>query len=101
MTSSILTVENLSVRFGATAVLNGMNFQLQSGQSLGLVGESGSGKSITALALIGLLPSNASIFSGSAIFHCQNGEMVNLFSLTEKDFQRVRGKEIAMIFRSL
>lgn len=99
MTSPVLTVENLCVRFGATAVLNGINFQLQIGQSLGLVGESGSGKSITALALMGLLPTNASIFSGSAIFNFQNGEMVNLFSLTEKDFQKVRGKEIAMIFQ--
>jgi peptide/nickel transport system ATP-binding protein len=76
-----------------------MAFNLQSGQSLGLVGESGSGKSITALALMGLLPSAATIVSGSAFFKCQNGETVNLIGLTEKDFQNVRGKEIAMIFQ--
>ncbi len=99
MTHPLLAVENLSVSFGSSVVLNGMSFQLQSGQSLGLVGESGSGKSITALALMGLLPSAARIVSGSVFFKCQNGEVVNLLEIKEQVLQKIRGKEIAMIFQ--
>jgi peptide/nickel transport system ATP-binding protein len=99
MSPSLLTIENLSIHFGEASVLNGMGFQLNCGESIGLVGESGSGKSVTALAIMGLLPSTARIAGGSALFLSQMGVMLNLFSLNERELQRIRGKQVAMIFQ--
>ena len=56
MTGPLVQVEDLSVAFGPTRVVNGVSFTLDRGETLALVGESGSGKSLTALSLLGLLP---------------------------------------------
>jgi len=55
----LLTVEGLTIRYGNTAVVESLSFQVSEGESIGIVGESGSGKSQTALALLGLLPASA------------------------------------------
>jgi microcin C transport system ATP-binding protein len=55
----LLRVENLTIRFGAHAVVDGVSFTLDRGETLALVGESGSGKSLTALSVLGLLPPGA------------------------------------------
>jgi peptide/nickel transport system ATP-binding protein len=99
MSPSLLTIENLSIRFGETTVLNGMEFTLNCGESIGLVGESGSGKSVTALAIMGLLPSTARISGGSVLLQNEKGLLLNLLSLNERELQRVRGKQVAMIFQ--
>ena len=54
---SLVEVENLSVAFGTSRVVDGVSFTLDRGETLALVGESGSGKSLTALSLLQLLPS--------------------------------------------
>jgi len=95
----MLKVENLSIKFGNINVLNQVNFSLGKGEILGMVGESGSGKSITSLSLMGLLPPQAIVESGSAGFTLNNGDTINLLSLDEKRFQTIRGKHIAMIFQ--
>ncbi len=95
----LLKVDNLSVRFGASVVLTGLNFKLFKGQSLGIVGESGSGKSVTALTLMGLLPSSAKIAEGKAIFHPNSEEEINLLELPQKGIESVRGKMLSMIFQ--
>ena len=61
---SLLSVQNLSVQIGELSVLDNISFALGSGDILSLTGESGSGKSMTALALMQLLP-EAAICSGS------------------------------------
>ena len=69
------------------------NFKIKPNSILGLVGESGSGKSITSLAILGLLPKSAKV-SGEILFNDKN-----LVNLSEKEFQQIRGKSIAMIFQ--
>ena len=84
----------------ATAVkaVRNLTFSIAAGEVLGLVGESGSGKSLTALAIMGLLP-GAAIVSGDITF--QNGEAhrANLTTLAAEQLRRLRGSRIAMIFQ--
>ncbi|MDP2370782.1 ABC transporter ATP-binding protein [Rhodoferax sp.] len=95
--TALLRVEHLSIGFktdkGALRAVDDMSYQIRPGKTLGLVGESGCGKSTTALALMGLLPSNATV-AGAA--HFLNQE---LFAQTEAQWRRVRGDRIAMIFQ--
>ncbi len=90
---NILEVSDLSVAFDGRTVVEGVNFTLRRSTTLGIVGESGSGKSVSTLALMGLLPKNASV-SGSAIL---NGK--ELLTLDEEGFRGIRGKRISMIFQ--
>ena len=89
----LLQVRDLSVCFNGHAVVDKISYTLHRGETLGIVGESGSGKSVSSLALMGLLPDNASI-SGSAML---GGE--ELLGLTETQFRKVRGKRVSMIFQ--
>jgi len=95
----MLKVENLSVKFGKITVLKDVSFSLEKGEILGVVGESGSGKSITSLSLMGLLPTQASIETGSAQILFSDGKNLDLIALDENKFQTIRGKRIAMIFQ--
>ncbi|HKK38503.1 MAG TPA: ABC transporter ATP-binding protein, partial [Cryomorphaceae bacterium] len=82
-----------------TTVLKEINFILQKGETLGIVGESGSGKSLTSLAIMGLLPSSAKIQKGKIHFG-EGAKRINLLDLkAEKDFQKIRGNRISMIFQ--
>src|SRR5262245_43931103 len=96
-TDLLLDIDNLTVGFptedGLVKAVRGVSYQLRSGEALGIVGESGSGKSVSSLALLGLLPNTARI-SGSAKFRGQE-----LIGKTEKDYTRIRGNQIAMIFQ--
>lgn len=94
----MLKVSDLSVSFAGNPVVTGINFRLMPGEILGFVGESGSGKSVTALALMGLLPPNARIDSGTALFDTGKGE-VDLFNIDDESHRRIRGHGIAMIFQ--
>lgn len=93
----LLEVRNLHVRFdtpdGAVVAVNGLNFSVTAGETLGIVGESGSGKSQTAFSLLGLLARNGRV-SGSARF--KGKEILNL---SEKQLNQIRAREIAMIFQ--
>ncbi|MFD2262450.1 ABC transporter ATP-binding protein [Lacibacterium aquatile] len=84
---------SLPVPGGRAAILEGIDFTLEAGGSLGIVGESGSGKSMLALALMGLLPEGAQ--TKGQIF--LDGE--NLLTLPESEMCRRRGKSLAMIFQ--
>ncbi|MBV0912339.1 ABC transporter ATP-binding protein [Anianabacter salinae] len=88
-----LDVGGLSVTIHGTAVLTDVSFKMAPGEILGLVGESGSGKSMTALALMGLLPRGAEV-DGRAVLG-----KTDLLSLDERAMCRVRGREIGMIFQ--
>lgn len=107
MEDLVLEVNNLQVLFKTDEkiiqAVNGISFQVQSGQVLGIVGESGSGKSVTSLAIMGLLPSYTAEIQGEIRFRfhstAASGELVNLLKLPEGDKQAYRGGEIAMIFQ--
>ena len=89
---ALLEVEDLSVRFGATTALNGIELTLQRGERFGIVGESGSGKTLTALAITGLLPDGAQMSGAISI------DGVPL-PRSEREMARLRGKRIGMVFQ--
>lgn len=98
MNDNILEVKNLHTSFytmaGEVKAVNGLDFSVEKGSTLGIVGESGSGKSVTMLSIIKLLGVNGQIKEGSIFF---NGE--NLVSKKEDYMQNLRGNEIGMIFQ--
>ena len=78
---------------GPVQALRGLSFTLERGETLGLIGESGCGKSLTALALMGLLPDGARV-QGSIHFDGQE-----LTTLSEPALCRLRGRRMAMVFQ--
>ena len=94
---ALLEIENLTVRLktsrGPATAVRDVSFTLERGQTLGLIGESGCGKSMTAMALMGLLPEAAQV-SGSVRF-----DGTELTSMDEAGLCRVRGDRIGMIFQ--
>ncbi|MFD5562624.1 ABC transporter ATP-binding protein [Kitasatospora griseola] len=93
MTTPLLAVRNLTVDFGDHPAVRGVDLDLRRGETLGLVGESGSGKSVTALAVLGLLPAAARI-GGSVRL---DGE--ELVGLPARQLAEIRGRRIAMVFQ--
>jgi oligopeptide/dipeptide ABC transporter ATP-binding protein len=94
----LLVVRDLQVGIGKSGnvkVIDGVSFELQPGETLGLVGESGSGKSVTGLAIMGLLNSDRIRVTGGSI-QLEGRELVGL---PEKAMAAVRGREAAMIFQ--
>ena len=97
--ASLLSVENLQVCFrthaGVVQALCGVDFALEAGDIVGIVGESGCGKTVTASAIMGIIPSPpGEITSGRVLF-----EGRNLFSLSEPEARSLRGNAISMIFQ--
>ena len=95
----ILEVKDLVVEFntdrGVITAVNGVNFEVYRGKSLGIVGESGSGKSVSALAIMGLIPNPPGrVQSGIIKYH---GE--NLLDKSVAEMRKIRGNKIAMIFQ--
>ncbi|MEU6575195.1 ABC transporter ATP-binding protein [Streptomyces sp. NPDC046805] len=94
---AVLEVEDLSVEFptddGIVRAVRGVGYRLEPRESLGIVGESGSGKSVTALAVMGLLPGSARV-RGSVRF-----EGTELLGLSDARLSDLRGSGIAMIFQ--
>ena len=102
----LLEVRDLTIEFpqsrgaqpaAAAAAVRSLSFSIAAGEVLGLVGESGSGKSVTALAIMGLLPPAATV-SGEIVF--QNGDTAtHLTHLPPDELRQLRGSRIAMIFQ--
>ena len=94
---TLLSVVDLTVTLdtpeGPAPILQDVGFELSAGASLGIVGESGCGKSMTALAVMGLLPAQART-RGKVIF-----EGRDLLALPEGDLCRLRGRRLAMVFQ--
>ena len=99
MTNPLLRVSDLQTEFrtedGTVRAVNGVSYELGRGEVLGIVGESGSGKSVSALSLMRLLAAPAGrVTGGMAEF-----EGRDLLTLSDREMQRIRGNEIAMIFQ--
>ena len=96
--AEIIKVENLHVHFktaaGLVKALNGVSFVQEEEQVFCLVGESGAGKSTLALAIMGLLPQNATVPAGRVIF---GG--VDLLGAGNDHLRRIRGKEVSLVFQ--
>ena len=94
---AVVAVRDLRVDFdteaGTVNAVRGLDFELRSGRTTALVGESGSGKSVSALAVLGLLPDAARV-SGSVTLRGRE-----LVGLPDRDFSAIRGSEIAMVFQ--
>jgi oligopeptide/dipeptide ABC transporter ATP-binding protein len=98
MAERLLEVKDLKVRFttedGIVRAVEGVDFELDRGQVLGIVGESGSGKSVTAMTMLGLTRAHNTTFEGEVVYKGQN-----LLAMPERRLRDVRGNEIAMIFQ--
>jgi peptide/nickel transport system ATP-binding protein len=96
--TAVLSVQNLKTHFftraGVVKSVDGISFDVNRGEVLGLVGESGSGKSVTGFSIMGLVDPPGRIVEGSIKL---NGR--ELVGLPEHDLRAIRGKEIAMIFQ--
>ena len=94
MNREIINLKNLSVSYGDINILKDIDLSLKKGEILGIVGESGSGKSTLIKSIMGILDENASI-DGEINF-----EGKDLASLSLKDYRKIKGKEISMIFQN-
>ena len=101
MAHNLLQIKNLKINFktpyenkGVVKAVSGIDLGISSGKTTGLVGESGSGKSVTALAVMGLLPKDRCEVSGEI-----NYQGYNLLDLSNSELNIIRGKEISMIFQ--
>lgn len=94
----LLAIRDLVITFhlfeGRARVINGVDLTIARGESVALVGETGCGKSITARAILGLLPANAEVVSGQIEFDGRD-----LRRLAANAWQQIRGRRIAMIFQ--
>ena len=95
----LIEIRDLHTHFyteaGTAKAVDGVSFDINKGEVLGIVGESGSGKSVTALSINRLIPNPpGKIVSGKIIY---NG--VNLLDLSYEDMRNYRGKDISMIFQ--
>ena len=99
MTEKVLEVKDLVVEFktdrGTITAVNGVNFDVFKGKTVGIVGESGSGKSVSALAIMGLNPNPpGKVVGGDILFDGKS-----LLGLESKELRKIRGNKIAMIFQ--
>ncbi|MFI4982114.1 MAG: ATP-binding cassette domain-containing protein, partial [Nevskiales bacterium] len=94
----LLQVSDLNVHFGtgasATRAIADVSFTVRKGERVGIVGESGCGKTVTGLALMGLLPRRSARVTGRVVMDGRD-----LLELGPRAMQRVRGRQIAMIFQ--
>jgi len=112
----LLTVNNLKVDFktqaGTLQAVNGISFRVRAGSTVALVGESGSGKSVTAQAIMGILPNNATITGGEILFadptrrqtappverRAKAADLAK-FNPNGRGFRNIRGDRMSMIFQ--
>ncbi|KXS39346.1 MAG: ABC transporter ATP-binding protein [Halomonadaceae bacterium T82-2] len=89
----VLQLDEVSIAFSGTTVVDRLSLEVGAGETLALVGESGSGKSVSALGAMGLLPANARVDGRCRL------EGRDLSSLSPREWQRVRGNQVGFIFQ--
>jgi peptide/nickel transport system ATP-binding protein len=105
MGEPLLEVRDLRVYFaldeGTVRAVDGLSYSLERGRTLGVVGESGCGKTVTAQAVLGIVPRPGRIVGGEIVYHPRNGSPIDLAQLDPygDKIRAVRGREIAYIFQ--
>lgn len=106
MSDTILDIRNLQVQFQTNETfikaVDGISFEVKRGQTLGIVGESGSGKSVSALAVMGLIPNPpGKVTRGEIWFRKSNENLapIDLLTLSPEQKQQYRGGKVSMIFQ--
>lgn len=103
LATPVLTLRDVSIvhigESGATPILDRVSFTLNAGETVGVVGESGSGKTMTALAIMGLLPKSMHLDGGEILFRVPSGEVVDLAKADRATLRALRGDRVAMIFQ--
>ncbi len=98
----VLDVVNLHTYFttekGVVKAVNGVDFQVKKGKTLGIVGESGSGKSVTSMSVLRLLEWPGDIHDGQILYK-KDGKDIDLAKASEKEMMQIRGNNISMIFQ--
>ena len=96
--SPVLSVKNLKTYFytedGIVKAVDGVDFDVYQGETLGIVGESGCGKSVTALSILRILDEKGRIVEGQVLL-----DAVDLTKIDEQEMRKIRGKDIAIIFQ--
>ncbi len=99
----LLEVKDLKTHFfteeGVVRAVDGVSYQVDHGEILGIVGESGSGKSVSSLSTMGLIPDPPGRIVGGSITFSFGGKTTDLAKATEAEMQAIRGNRIAMIFQ--
>jgi len=100
----LIRIRDLTVRFytyeGVVHAINDLDLDIRQGETLGIVGETGSGKSMTALAILRLIPYPGKIESGSIVFRDRDsGGETELLKLREDRMRAIRGNKISMVFQ--
>ena len=97
--ASLLEIEGLKVEFntpqGIVKAVDGQSYHVEPGETVAVVGESGCGKSVSAMAILGLIPSPPGQITGGTV----KFEGRDLLTLGEDDIRKVRGREIGMVFQ--
>ncbi len=103
MTEPVLEIKGLNVNYGlgdeAVHAVRDVNLTLHRGEVLGLAGESGSGKSTLAYGMLRLLPPPGVITGGQVLYHPEDGEPVDLMTLSTSRLRRFRWSEISIVFQ--
>jgi len=99
----ILEIKDLHVRFytyaGVVQAVSGVSLEVYKGETFGLVGETGCGKTVTSRAITRLIPHPGRIEKGEILYYRDDGSVIDLLKLDEKELRKIRGKEIAYIFQ--
>jgi peptide/nickel transport system ATP-binding protein len=99
---SVLSVSDLclSIRQNPdNLIVNRVSFEINPGETLAIVGESGSGKTLTALSIMGLLPSDARMAGGEICLKKKNGNAIRIDQLGQIELRALRGHDMSMIFQ--
>ncbi len=100
---NILEFDDLKTYFytdtGTVKAVDGVSFQIPAGATIGVVGESGCGKSVTSLSVMGLLQGPVGQVAGGSIRYNQGDKAIDLTKIPRKEFEKLRGNEISMIFQ--
>jgi peptide/nickel transport system ATP-binding protein len=103
MADPILSVRNLQTQFfgreGIVRAVDGVDFDVFEGRTLGVVGESGCGKSVTARSILGIVEKPGRVVGGQILLRPHHGPQVDLAQLNEDQMRRYRGPEIALVFQ--
>ncbi|HEY4573795.1 MAG TPA: ABC transporter ATP-binding protein [Thermoanaerobaculia bacterium] len=105
MADALLAIRDLEVAFpvrdggGWVSVVRGVSLTVGRGEVVGLVGGSGSGKTMTALAVLGLVPPPGRVTAGGILLAAEGGGAVDLLQLSPEALRRVRGGRVAMVFQ--